>query len=119
MRVELLERPRAGWRPQGRSDDRMHRIECRFRRFRVSFPPVSVKAGGGGRGEFPFTSLSACGHDGFMSAPLNRRSILGSVPVLAGLAALAACSKDSGSSASPSPTPSADVENYQDRKSVV
>ena len=45
-----------------------------------------------------------------MTAPLNRRSILGSVPVLAGLAALTACSKDSGSSADPSPTPSADVE---------
>ena len=26
----------------GRSDDRMHRIECRFRRSRVSFPPVSA-----------------------------------------------------------------------------
>ena len=49
-----------------------------------------------------------------MSAPLNRRSILGSVPVLAGLAALAACSRGSGSSAGPSagpsPAPSADVE---------
>ena len=45
-----------------------------------------------------------------MTAPLNRRSILGSVPVLAGLAALAACSKDSDPSAGPSPAPSADVE---------
>ena len=45
-----------------------------------------------------------------MTAPLNRRSILGSVPVLAGLAALTACSKDSDPSAGPSPAPSADVE---------
>ena len=45
-----------------------------------------------------------------MTAFLNRRRALGSVPVLAGLAALAACSKDSGSSAGPSPAPSADVE---------
>ena len=45
-----------------------------------------------------------------MTAPLNRRSVLGSVPVLAGLTALAACSKNSGSSADPSPATSADVE---------
>ena len=30
----------------GCSDDRMHRIECRFRRSRVSFPPVSATRAG-------------------------------------------------------------------------